>query len=240
MIGATNHDVQETLDISQQEHEAFVSDQQPQYHQIFGSSQDVRNDLQRSRKNFIDTNRSGQKERRRGGAAGAPPQLGVASMADERPETSVFIVSDELLFKRCMNQTQLCCQGNVTQDAAFSLSVLHDGQTLPADAAAVADAAAAQAQAFTLSRVAPLQGAGRYECQLLLGGGLMTKSLLILNETEAGGGGANTTSSLPSVGVNPEPWLLYGTVLLVPVAVLLVLLTVQMSSRLKEPPEEEC
>lgn len=42
------------------------------------------------------------------------------------------------------------------------------------------------------------------------------------------------------VGVAPEPWLLYGMVLLVPVTVLLVLGMVQMSRRLKEPPEEVC
>ncbi|XP_011484152.2 uncharacterized protein LOC105356059 isoform X2 [Oryzias latipes] len=148
-----------------------------------------------------------------------------------------LLLYDNLLFERCrLDQALLCCEGKVTQDAAFSLSIFHDGQRLQAagPAAADADADAAQAQPFTLSKGVALQGAGRYECRLLLGEGLMTKSLFILNDTEAGGGGANTTSAssnLPAVGVYPEPWLLYGVLLLVPVIVLLGLVTAMLTCR---------
>ncbi|KAK1895672.1 Junctional adhesion molecule-like [Dissostichus eleginoides] len=66
---------------------------------------------------------------------------------------------------------------------------------------------------ISLSETVPLRGKGEYECQLHLNKDLVTKSIFHYQTPE------------PNVMLFPEPWFLYGALLLVPFTILLALIT---------------
>ncbi|KAI4810873.1 hypothetical protein KUCAC02_013800 [Chaenocephalus aceratus] len=66
---------------------------------------------------------------------------------------------------------------------------------------------------ISLSETVPLRGKGEYECQLHLNKDLVTKSIFRYQTPE------------PNVMLFPEPWFLYGALLLVPFTILLALIT---------------
>ncbi|KAM4567577.1 uncharacterized protein V3H82_011850 [Fundulus diaphanus] len=133
----------------------------------------------------------------------------------ERGTKTTLIIYDAMNFDLISNGSLLCCEVNVSLDLGFALSVSHAGRVLQSlDSPATAGS---NRTGVTLSRNVSLTGGGEYECRLWLGNDLITSSTF--------------HSNLTDVEWHPEPWLLYGSVLLVPVLVLLVLVAATLMRR---------
>ncbi|XP_074540303.1 uncharacterized protein LOC141801227 [Halichoeres trimaculatus] len=144
-----------------------------------------------------------------------------------------LMVYDTMTFKlTSRNDTTtdlLHCKIKVTRDPALVLSVVHNGAKLKS---VHQDAAAAQ-PSVTLSMSEPVRGRGKYECQLHLNTALITKSSFLHNplvaEEERDADKNVTGTSSPTVAgavVFPEPWFLYGSLLLVTITILLGIITI--------------
>lgn len=126
-----------------------------------------------------------------------------------RGNKTTLAVHDLLVLVRSgPDESLLHCAVNVSQNADFELSILHQGAPLqlrPSQQPVVRSSRGAGTP-VTLSQTAPLQGPGLYECRLLLQGQLV----------------AQTAVHLYPAGV--EPWTLYVAPLLLHGAMLLLLL----------------
>lgn len=141
---------------------------------------------------------------------------------------TTLMVHDRLVLVRGgPADSQLRCEVNVSRDTNFSLAVLHRGA--PLQPVAPGPDPVEEPCFVTLSQTVSLQGPGRYECHLLLLGDLVTKSIFHLNQTERGASVENQTSADSPLVLNVEPWHLYGALLAVPAAALLLLLASSFS-----------
>ncbi|XP_065813618.1 uncharacterized protein [Labrus bergylta] len=126
---------------------------------------------------------------------------------------TLLMVYDSMFFNITAHEDPLlCCEVNVTRDPAVVLSIYHEGSKLETGDSAPEEAAAALPY-VTLSKSVHVRGGGNYECQLHLNADLITNSSFQYNPS--------------GVEVFPEPWPLYGSLLLVPITVLLGLIIVQ-------------
>ncbi|XP_051812745.1 uncharacterized protein LOC127536436 [Acanthochromis polyacanthus] len=137
----------------------------------------------------------------------------------EKGNQTSLVVHDSLLFNPTdRNTSLLSCEVNVTQNAGFALTVLHNGSRLRSVNSAAGGNVSPQLF-VTLSETIAVKAGGKYECQLHLKEDLIMKSVFHNNSTVA-------------VEVEyPEPWLLYVALLLVPITVLLCLATVMLIRR---------
>nr|XP_046256852.1 uncharacterized protein LOC124065467 isoform X2 [Scatophagus argus] len=130
---------------------------------------------------------------------------------------TLLTVYDTMIFAR-HNDSLLCCSVNVTRDAEFVLSIYHGGSKLQSVDSFSGDFSAALPY-VTLSETISLRSGGNYECQLHLNEELVTKSNFHYGPNE------------PDEEVFPEPWPLYGGLLLVPIVILLILVTALLMHR---------
>ncbi|XP_037310277.2 nectin-4-like isoform X2 [Pungitius pungitius] len=134
-----------------------------------------------------------------------------------RGNKTLLNVYDTMAFNATAhNGSLLSCEVNVTYDPRLVLSISLNGYPLrPNDSSRVN---AKEAHPFvTLSETVPLSIHGEYVCELHLNRDLITKSVL--------------HHPPPERGEFPEPWLLYVSLLLVPIVVLLSLLTALLVCR---------
>ncbi|KAK5921994.1 hypothetical protein CgunFtcFv8_019302 [Champsocephalus gunnari] len=126
---------------------------------------------------------------------------------------TLLMIYDTMIFNPTgHNDSLLRCGVNVTRSTRFALSIVHDGIKLQPVGSAPGEADAAL-PFISLSETVPLRGKGEYECQLHLNKDLVTKSIFHYQTPE------------PNVMLFPEPWFLYGALLLVPFTILLALIT---------------
>ncbi|XP_022619964.1 uncharacterized protein LOC111235729 [Seriola dumerili] len=151
---------------------------------------------------------------------------------------TLLIVHDTMNFNLTShNDSLLRCEVNVSLQSGLVLSIFHDGcKAQPVDPAQ-GDADAAL-PFVTLSETISLNGSGKYECQLHLNEDLIMKSTFhYLPPVAVQGGDArkNLMTTRPTITsdvvVYPEPWLLYVSLLLVPITILLGLVTALLMYR---------
>ncbi|XP_060906017.1 uncharacterized protein LOC132983636 [Labrus mixtus] len=131
----------------------------------------------------------------------------------EQGKPTLLMVYDSMIFNiTAHDDSLLCCEVKVTRGPAVVLSIFHEGSELETGDCGPEEAAAALPY-VTLSKSVHVRGGGNYECQLHLNADLITKSSFQNNPS--------------GVEVFPEPWPLYGSLLLVPITVLLGLIIVQ-------------
>ncbi|CAJ1062815.1 uncharacterized protein LOC122881741 isoform X1 [Xyrichtys novacula] len=136
---------------------------------------------------------------------------------------SLLVVYDTMSFNLThQNDSLLRCEVKASCDPALVLSIFRDGVKLQSVNRDPRCAAAAQLP-VTLSESVCGKGGGKYECQLHLNQNLITKSSFYYNPPVTEDKNVSITAS-PTVSV-PEPWFLYGSLLLVPIIFLLVLIT---------------
>ncbi|XP_010788697.1 uncharacterized protein [Notothenia coriiceps] len=132
---------------------------------------------------------------------------------------TLLMIYDTMFFNSTgHNDSLLQCGVNVTRRTGFSLSIVHNGIKLQPVGSAPGEADAAL-PFISLSETVPLRGKGEYECQLHLNKDLVTKSIFHYQTPEL------------NVMLFPEPWFLYGALLLVPFTILLALITALLMYR---------
>lgn len=145
---------------------------------------------------------------------------------------TMLIIYDAMTFNLTNhNDSLLRCEVKVSQDLGFSLSVVKDRCVLQS-----LDSAGKRSINRTvtaLSWTVPLRGKGKYECRLQLGEDLVTTRTFHSELTAAGEDEKNATCSPDMLNVKqyPEPWILYTSLLLVPILVLLVLCAAMLMQR---------
>ncbi|KAM6994708.1 uncharacterized protein LKV04_007053 [Tautogolabrus adspersus] len=126
---------------------------------------------------------------------------------------TLLMVYDSMIFNiTAHDDSLLCCEVKVTRDPGVVLSIFHNGSKLETGDSAPEEAAAALPY-VTLSKSVHVRDGGNYECQLHLNADLITKSSFHYYQS--------------GVKVFPEPWALYGSILMVPITVLLGLIIVE-------------
>ncbi|KAM8871287.1 uncharacterized protein AB9W97_017681 isoform 2-T2 [Spinachia spinachia] len=135
-------------------------------------------------------------------------------------------VYDTLIFNSTAHNVSLLrCEVNVTHDPRFVLSISQNGYRPRPNDSARGDAA--EAPPFvTLSVTVPLSIHGENVCELHLNWDLITKS--IFHHPPPAGVDGDAASER---GAFPEPWLLYASLLLVPIVTLLGLVTALLACR---------
>ncbi|XP_034554196.1 uncharacterized protein LOC117823205 [Notolabrus celidotus] len=149
---------------------------------------------------------------------------------------TVLMIYDTMIFNlTAHNDSLLCCEVKVTRYPNLFLSIFHDGSKLHSVDSAPNSTAAAQPY-VTLSMNVSVRGGGKYECQLHLNAVLIMKSSFLHNPPVSGEEqDADKNVSLPcsptvcdpGAVVFPEPWFLYGSLLLVPITILLGIIIIQ-------------
>lgn len=147
------------------------------------------------------------------------------SLRKKGTETELLVYGQIFFNITSHNKILLQCEVYVTHHPRFDLSISHNGQKLQT-LNSTPVIATTSLPYVTLSQTVALRSLGKYECELNFNGDLLSTSVFHYEPSDGLSGlfDGNESVTMSEEVVFPEPWPLYGGLILVPAAFFLVLL----------------